>query len=43
MLVGLLGILGLSACAAKNQGVSDKEYMRSNNASEKALKQLDRE
>jgi len=36
-------VFGLSACAAKNQGVSDKEYMRSNNASEKALDKLDRE
>ncbi|WP_193111338.1 hypothetical protein [Sulfurimonas paralvinellae] len=39
----LLVVLGFSACASKNQGVSDKEYMRSNNASEKALDKLDRE
>ena len=33
----------MSACSSKSQGVSEKEYMRSNNASEKALDKLDRE
>jgi len=36
-------VLGMSACSAKKEGVSDKEYMRSNNASQKALDKLDRE
>ena len=43
ILVGLFFMLGATACATKNQRVSDKEYMRSNNASEKALDRLDRE
>ena len=43
ILIGLFMMLGLNACATKSQGVSDKEYMRSNNASEKALDKLDRE
>ncbi len=36
-------MLSMSACSSKNQGVSEKEYMRSNNASQKALDKLDRE
>ncbi|MBA1432212.1 MAG: hypothetical protein FAF04_01135 [Epsilonproteobacteria bacterium] len=43
VIFALCVVLGLSACATKNQGVSDKEYMRSNNDSEKALDKLDRE
>jgi len=41
--IGILLVLAMSACSSKNQGVSDQEYMRSNNASEKALDKLDRE
>ena len=43
ILVGILFMLSMSACSSKNQGVSEKEYMRSNNASQKALDKLDRE
>ena len=35
-------IIGLNACSSKS-GVSDKEYYRSNSASEKALDKLDNE
>jgi len=43
VLILLFAIFGMSACSSKNQGVSQKEYMRSNKASEKALDKLDRE
>ncbi len=43
ILILLFAIFGMSACSSKNQGVSQKEYMRSNKASEKALDKLDRE
>lgn len=43
VLIGLAVIISLSACASKSSGVSDKEYYRSNSASEKALDKLDRE
>ncbi len=32
-----------SACSTQKSGLSDKEYQRSNSASEKALDKLDRE
>jgi hypothetical protein len=41
MVVGLL-IMALNACSGKS-GVSDKEYQRSNSASEKSIHKLDRE
>ena len=43
IVMGIVFVLSMSACSSKSQGVSDKEYMRSNNASEKALDKLDRE
>jgi len=43
ILILLFAIVGMNACSSKNQGVSEKEYMRSNNASQKALDKLDRE
>lgn len=39
----LLVVIGLSACSSKSSGVSDKEYQRSNSASEKSLNKLDSE
>lgn len=36
-------ILFTNGCASKKSGVSDKEYDRSNAASEKSLNRLDRE
>ncbi|WP_304544483.1 hypothetical protein [Sulfurimonas microaerophilic] len=41
--VSLLVVLGFSACSTKSSGVSDKEYQRSNSASEKSLNRLDSE
>ncbi len=43
ILILLFAIFGMNACSNKSQGVSEKEYMRSNKASEKALDKLDRE
>lgn len=43
ILLSLAVVLTMSACSSKNSGVSDKEYYRSNNASEKSLDKLDRE
>jgi len=42
LLLAIIAIVGLNSCASKS-GVSDKEYYRSNHASEKALDKLDRE
>lgn len=41
--ISLAIVLSLSACSSKSSGVSDKEYYRSNSASEKSLDKLDRE
>ncbi|MFT7860132.1 MAG: hypothetical protein ABXS93_04260 [Sulfurimonas sp.] len=43
IMLSLLLVLGLSACSSKSSGVSEKEYQRSNSASEKSLNKLDRE
>ena len=43
ILIVLFAIFGMTACSSKSQGVSEKEYMRSNKASEKALDKLDKE
>ncbi|MBA1438182.1 MAG: hypothetical protein FAF05_04210 [Epsilonproteobacteria bacterium] len=43
ILVVLLLVLGFSGCSSKSSGVSEKEYQRSNAASEKSLDRLDRE
>ncbi len=43
VLIGLAVLISLSACSSKSSEVSDKEYYRSNNASEKSLDKLDRE
>ncbi len=43
ILICLITMLSLNACSSKNSGVSDKEYYRSNSASEKSLDKLDRE
>jgi len=43
IMITVVFMLSMSACSSKNQGVLDKEYIRSNNASEKALDKLDRE
>ena len=39
----LFVIVSFNACSSKSSGVSDKEYYRSNSASEKALNKLDQE
>ena len=43
ILLSLLLVIGFSACSSKKSGVSDREYQRSNSASEKSLDRLDRE
>ena len=43
ILMSLITVLAMSACSSKSSGVSDKEYYRSNTASEKSLDKLDRE
>ena len=42
LLLAIIVVVGLNSCASKS-GVSEKEYYRSNHASEKALDKLDRE
>lgn len=43
ILLSLFIVIGFSGCSSKSSGVSDKEYQRSNSASEKALDRLERE
>lgn len=43
IVMSLLLVVGFSACSSKKSGVSDREYERSNSASEKSLDRLDRE
>ncbi len=42
-LLGLLVIIGFTACSQKVTPLSDKVYERSNSASEKSLESLDRD
>lgn len=41
--IALFVVLSFNACSSKSSGVSDKEYYRSNTASEKSLDKLDQE
>jgi outer membrane protein assembly factor BamE (lipoprotein component of BamABCDE complex) len=42
-MIVIVGIFIFSACSQKKSEISEKEYQRSNAASEKALNKLDRE
>lgn len=43
VLIVFVTIIGFNGCSAKKSGVSEREYQRSNAASEKSLNRLDRE